>query len=332
MSHSHIVHLVNPFANALGGSEQRAIALYKELKGRCDVYLWSEYKHDIRLSNYPIQRINSDQGIGPRSGVLVIVGNYFPIGTWLPSARPQRAVLIANTFIFEQFKYSTWQALQRIAQPEIVYASRLISDWMGIPGPLQTSLIDIARFAPVPRAESAAFVIGRLSRDVPEKHHPLDPELYRTLVQQGCRVRIMGGKCLAPQIGGMDGIELLEAGAELADAFLQNLDCFFYRTSDAWLEAGGRVVAEAMACGLPIVCHRRGGYSEWIYHGENGLLFETQEDALELLLRLKKDVGLRRSLGDAARKTVELLFSSEAREQVVQYYLSDLPSVPKTAN
>ncbi len=317
-----VIHLVNPFANAFGGSEQRTISLYEELKDRCKVLLWSEFDLDGRLAGYPIQRIDARQGLGPSGGVLVIAGNYFPVGSWLQSARPRRTVLIANTFILEQHRYTTWHSLQSIGQPEIVYTSRLMSDWMGIPGSLQPSLIDITQFAPQQRVESGRFVVGRLSRDVPEKHHPLDPEIYRALTGQGCQIRIMGGTCLAPQIRGLERVELLHAGAEPATYFFQQLDCFFYRTSDAWLEAGGRVVAEAMACGLPIVCHRRGGYTEWIDHGVNGLLFDTQEEALALLLRLKNDIGMRKSLGGAARNTAEQLFSRDARERVAQYYLN----------
>jgi hypothetical protein len=42
----------------------------------------------------------------------------------------------------------------------------------------------------------------------------------------------------------------------------------------------GRVVTEAMACGLPVVCHESGGYAEIIEHGRNGFLFDTQQEAL----------------------------------------------------
>jgi len=101
---------------------------------------------------------------------------------------------------------------------------------------------------------------------------------------------------------------------------LQGLDCFFYRTSENYLEPSGRVITEAMACGLPIVCHKRGGYIEWIEDGHNGFLFDTQQEALKILLTLKEDPQLRERIGSAARQTAEELFSRDVRSQIVEFY------------
>ena len=46
-----------------------------------------------------------------------------------------------------------------------------------------------------------------------------------------------------------------------------------------------------MACGLPVVCHRHGGYTEWIEHGRSGFLFDTSEEAERILLMLRDDAG-----------------------------------------
>ena len=101
-------------------------------------------------------------------------------------------------------------------------------------------------------------------------------------------------------------------GATPAADFLQGLDCFCYRTSDQWLEAYGRVVFEAMACGLPVVCGRRGGYADYIVHGVNGFLFDTTAEAIALIRNLRQDRGLRERVGHAARETVERLYGDAA--------------------
>jgi glycosyltransferase involved in cell wall biosynthesis len=119
----------------------------------------------------------------------------------------------------------------------------------------------------------------------------------------------------------MESVTLLPAYAQEAHLFLQGLDCFFYRTSEKYLEPSARVVTEAMACGLPVVCHKSGGYAEWIDDGRNGFLFETQEEALELLLGLKEDPALRERVGKAARRTAEELFSDAVRSEIVEFYL-----------
>ena len=102
---------------------------------------------------------------------------------------------------------------------------------------------------------------------------------------------------------------------------MQGLDCFFYRTSENFLEPSGRVITEAMACGLAVVCHKRGGYTEWIEDGRNGFLFDTQQEALEIVLKLKEDPQLRQRVGRAARQTAEELFSRDVRSQIVEFYL-----------
>ena len=135
-------------------------------------------------------------------------------------------------------------------------------------------------------------------------------------------MRIMGpSPALEAELGGVESVTLLPMFAQEAHLFLQGLDCFFYRTSEKYLEASGRVVTEAMACGLPVVCHNRGGYAEWIDSGRNGFLFETQQEALEILLGLKEDPALRERVGEAARRTAEELFSDAVRSEIVEFYL-----------
>ena len=163
--------------------------------------------------------------------------------------------------------------------------------------------------------------MGRLSRDIPEKHHPADPALYRCLAESGVRVRVMGAGSLEPAIGQGDGIELMPECSQDPVAFLQSLDCFVYRTADHLTEAFGRVVIEAMACGLPVVCHEHGGYAEVIESGRNGFLFRTNAEALALIQRLRSDHRLRESIGGAARETVLELLSPERRQAMADFYL-----------
>jgi glycosyltransferase involved in cell wall biosynthesis len=209
-----------------------------------------------------------------------------------------------------------------------MYASELTKRKAGNhPGYVQASLIDLDRFVPAPKGEpsdpnSDAFTVGRMSRVDPLKHHPEDAALYRRLVEEGCRVRIMGpSPSLKEELDGVESVTLLPMFAQEAHLFLQGLDCLFYRTSQKYSEPSGRVVTEAMACGLPVVCHESGGYAEWIDNGTNGFLFATQQEALEILLGLKEDPGLRERVGKEARRTAEELFSDAVRSEIVEFYL-----------
>jgi glycosyltransferase involved in cell wall biosynthesis len=131
----------------------------------------------------------------------------------------------------------------------------------------------------------------------------------------------MGGRSLKPAIGQVEGIELLPECSQDPVEFLRSLDCFVYRTADHLTEAFGRVVIEAMACGLPVVCHRHGGYTEAIESGRNGFLFETDDEALALIRRLRDDRRLREALGNAARESALELLSPDRRRAMADFYL-----------
>lgn len=94
-----------------------------------------------------------------------------------------------------------------------------------------------------------------------------------------------------------------------------------YRTRPPYWEAFGRVVHEAMACGLPVVCHRDGGYATSIQHGRDGFLFETNEEALEIVQRLRLDPEMAAEVGVAARAAVERIYSPAERAKVIDYFL-----------
>jgi glycosyltransferase involved in cell wall biosynthesis len=306
--------------------------LFEELKKHREVSLWSEHKVPTEImEKYPVKRIAPWRFEFPKTGTFVVVG-FLALGPWIGYAYPRRIIVVQiGTYMTpKKFRQRLWHISGKGSREvEVVYASELNRRLVGnYPGFVQPSLIDIDRFVPAPRkppgsASANPFTIGRLSRAEPYKHHPDDPELYRRLVEHDCRIRIMGpSPALQEGLSDLEGsVELVPMFAQEAHLFLQGLDCFFYRTSEEYHEAWGRVVTEAMACALPVVCHNRGGYVEIIEHGRNGFLFDTQQEALEILLRLKEDRELRESVGAEARRTAEGLFSSSVRSEIVQFYL-----------
>ncbi len=73
-------------------------------------------------------------------------------------------------------------------------------------------------------------------------------------------------------------------------------------------ESFGRVLVEAMACGLPVVAARSGAVPEIVRDGQDGFLVTPGEDK-ELAAavgRILSDDSLRRSLGHAARKRARI--------------------------
>jgi glycosyltransferase involved in cell wall biosynthesis len=145
--------------------------------------------------------------------------------------------------------------------------------------------------------------------------------VYRALAGEGVSLRVMGGTCMRDRVHDLPGASFVPAGSRRTVDFLHKLDCFYYRTSDRWLEAFGRVVFEAMACGLPVVCGQRGGYADYIAHGVNGFLFDTTEQAIGLIRQLRSDPALRARVGDAARQTVEELYGGDAWRRKLAFFL-----------
>ena len=224
-------------------------------------------------------------------------------------ARPSRVFVVHNVDDVAGL-LDLVQGLQaQTALPiELLMPSETFRMRTGLPGTSYPTPIDIHRF--VPREDNApqntAFTVGRLSRNHHLKYHPDDPDLLRRMTDASMRVRVMGGTVLRryfPPAEPTPGLELLPAASEPAPSFLKTLDAFFFRTSPHWLETAGRVVAEAMATGLPCVCARNVGFAELIEHGVDGYLFDADDDdaAFAHLCALRDDPKLRRRIGAAAR-------------------------------
>jgi glycosyltransferase involved in cell wall biosynthesis len=93
----------------------------------------------------------------------------------------------------------------------------------------------------------------------------------------------------------------------------------FLAIPSQWLETGPLVALEAFAAGIPVIGWNRGGISEIVQHGVNGLLIEPHSSAgwEETLCRVAEDATLRARLKDGVRPPrtgVEV-----AREMLVLY-------------
>ncbi len=322
------LHIVNPFSNPFGGSELHALHLYKILGDQVETLLWSYGRpHEDLAADFPIHKIDAQAGRYPRDGTIVIMGVYFPIHRIFPLIRPHRLIIHYNTPSLSRVKRVLRLARRNLGiEPEITYVSEASAEEVGLPGPIEYSPIDLQRFRPRRRDQKTqrrnSFAIGRLSRDVPEKHHREDIALYRKAVDLGMEVRLMGATCIYAALSSKQRhrMEILPCGAEAPEDFLASLDCFYYRTSDAWREPFGRVVVEAMATGVPVVCERSVGAARQITHGKDGFVIDHSAEALAIIRRLRDDTALAKRIGSAARDTVEAFFSEGYKRNLVAFY------------
>ena len=324
------IAIVTSFAQ-LGGTETRALALGDLLAPHADVTLWSVAPvHPAHAARAAIRVIDAANDAAPDGGTLVLVGAFYDPGDWLHRATFARVVVCYNV----ELPGELVQRLTHIRDScgdvavELTFPTARFQARAGLPGRVELSPLPLARFVPSAKsaAPDASLVIGRHSRDDPDKHHPNDPSLYRRLVQRGHRLRIQGGLPLAAAFAGdplRGRVELMPAGTEPAPTFLATLDCFLYRKSPAWYEVGGTVILEAMAMGLPVVVFDDGiGGVEWIVDGESGFVVRSEDHALVVIGRLAKDAALRLRVGNAARQRVAQLIDGD-REDTLAFYLGD---------
>lgn len=326
------LHILGPFDQAGSDGAHEALEIFRQLAEVAEVALWSVGTPDPRYADYPIRRLDG-AGDGtrlPAEGTLIFVGVEHQPGMWLGAGRFTR--LIVRLGLADGEAAALFRLLGSLREatglaPDLVFSSARQRQQLALDGMVEPPPLDLRRL-PLRAGVATArpFTVGRHSRDSAEQHHADDVSLYRQLVLSGHRVRLLGGTCLAPSLG-VDGagIELLESGAEPVPAFLHGLDVFFYRRSDAGMQAisgsFGRAVCEAMACGLPVLCERRCAPAAWLEDGVNGLLFDTQEQAIDQLLRLAQDEAQRHRLGAAARATMEGLYGEDARRERRGWYM-----------
>jgi glycosyltransferase involved in cell wall biosynthesis len=137
--------------------------------------------------------------------------------------------------------------------------------------------------------------VGRLA--VEKRIEWLRPVLDRL---PGARLAIVGDGPSRPALE-----TLFEGTPTLFTGLLQGQDLSSaYASADVFVfpaanETFGNVVLEAMASGLPVVVSRSGGQVDHVRHGENGLLFPTEDQAalVDAVHRLATDLPYAHQLG-----------------------------------
>ncbi len=192
--------------------------------------------------------------------------------------------------------------------------------------------VDPEIYVPAARPSAPVFLVGYGGRFVPEKGVDL---LLRALAElpEAVHARLPGSgpelpalQKLAAQLGlaGRVAFEPMIPSTE-TPAYYQSLDCFVLpsRTRPNWKEQFGRVLIEAMACGVPVVGSTCGEIPNVI--GAAGLVF-PEGDVAALAARLRELISngeLRRALAVRGRARVLAQYTQkQIAEKTVAVYRS----------
>jgi glycosyltransferase involved in cell wall biosynthesis len=165
-------------------------------------------------------------------------------------------------------------------------------------------------------------VLGRVSRADPGKWSPLALDILPILAREvpGFRYRVVGGIPEAEAfvrehgLGGcVEFAPQLASDAELA-AFYGSLAVLAHANDTG--ESFGLVIAEAMACGLPVVTHpcpgeRDNAQLELVEQGVTGLVASTAEEYAAAVRRLFEHPDAARRMGQAGRDKARRLFRAQ---------------------
>lgn len=154
--------------------------------------------------------------------------------------------------------------------------------------------------------------IGRLQTDSPGRHPPQVIEIFKRVqaVVPSCRFTIVGGAKYYKDTG-LRNLEMPAVGSMLPQSFYRHFDVLLLRNFDGGDDTWSRVVTEGMASGLPVVAENRGGPTEQIAHGEDGFLFDNDDQCVDILCRLITHPDLRYMVGMAAREKAVRHFGLE---------------------
>jgi len=156
--------------------------------------------------------------------------------------------------------------------------------------------IDTKTFSPAPRenrGESKWLFVGEAVKGLTETLEALRrfPDARLKVVSRS----IMGPwQDHAKKIGVSERVDFRGPTGDMTEVY-RTADIFVYPSS---YDAFGMVVAEAMACGLPVVIDHRIGAAEWIVDGVNGFVSNP-----ETFIQKLEEARTRPEIGRAARET-----------------------------
>jgi glycosyltransferase involved in cell wall biosynthesis len=254
-------------------------------------------------------------------------------------SKPERVVDVRDV-LPQSGKASLVRLVIRFSADTIVFNSRFTRDRFGSTAPATSDIayppIDLTHLVDLPLAsdrEQGTPTLGIIGQITPWKGQDDAIRILAALRERfpSLTLRIVGSPVfdgdavsfdnaafrrqlatLAVDLGVADAVDFIgeseDVGGELAQ-----LDCLL---APSWAEPFGRVVAEGMAAGVPVVATSVGGPSELIVNGVSGFLAPPRDFAewISPVAAVLEDHDLARRIADQARERVKRLLDAEVSD------------------
>jgi glycosyltransferase involved in cell wall biosynthesis len=208
-------------------------------------------------------------------------------------------------------------------------AAQLARSW-GARGEVEFAPHAVPLWDDVPAPAARPFTVGYAGRLVPSKGlgdllaavRRLQAPVELVMIGDGeTRAELDGQEIPGSRVRILDGLSHEQMAAGYAQLDVLALPS---HTTPTWKEQFGRVIVEALWCGVPVVGSDSGEIPWLIELTGGGLVFPEGDDArlAEQLQRLREDPALRKELAARGRAQVERLFSVSAATDPLERMLA----------
>jgi glycosyltransferase involved in cell wall biosynthesis len=173
--------------------------------------------------------------------------------------------------------------------------------------------MDLSAYEAIERKnDNDRCVIGKLTSGM----HTRFPEELLTILAEvkektpDSKFSLVGGAEYWKNISLKD-CETPKIGSKTPEEFYKGFDIFVHRNKESTMDSWGRVISEAMAAGLPVVCENKGGPAEQITHEVDGFLCNNDEEFVNYIVALANDPQMRYDIGMKARNKALTEFGIE---------------------
>jgi glycosyltransferase involved in cell wall biosynthesis len=145
------------------------------------------------------------------------------------------------------------------------------------------------------------FVVGKLSRADKMKFSEDFPLFYNKMPIKNPKFRIMGwNKELAQKFKWFkfdsDKWELLPENKENIIEFLSQLDLYVFNAHHEYIENQTRSLIEAQLLGIPAIVPNYGNFSNMVWHGRNGFVYNNNEECYKYIDLINRNPDLQKEL------------------------------------